>query len=177
MKRSIERFFIAVLIALAAGTVAAADTPVKELRWNDLVPKGWDPIGEIRRTAPPGPDGDSPEAMRAMREIWDNAPTNRALDGTRARLPGYVVPLDTHAAGVKEFLLVPYFGACIHSPPPPANQIVHVRLASPAKLRAMEVIWASGLLSVTRTDSWMGKSGYRMEATDVKPYQREGKER
>jgi hypothetical protein len=64
---------------------------------------------------------DSPEAMQAMRDIWDKAPTNPAVEGMKARLPGYVVPLDTQPAGIKEFLLVPYFGACIHSPPPPAN--------------------------------------------------------
>ena len=64
--------------------------------------------------------------MRQMRELWDNAPTNPKMDGARVRLPGYVVPLEEVKGELKEFLLVPYFGACIHSPPPPANQIVHV---------------------------------------------------
>ena len=65
---------------------------------------------------------------------------------------------------------MPYFGACIHSPPPPANQIVNVRFVAPAKLRAMDVVWVHGTLRAARTDSSMGISGYVMQATDVKPF-------
>ena len=49
------------------------------------------------------------------------------LDGETIRMPGYVLPLEFDGSKVKEFLLVPFVGACIHTPPPPANQIVHVR--------------------------------------------------
>jgi len=39
------------------------------------------------------------------------------LDGTKVRLPGYVVPLDFNSSSeYDEFLLVPYFGACLHTP-------------------------------------------------------------
>jgi hypothetical protein len=72
---------------------------------------------------------------------------------------------------VKEFLLVPYFGACIHSPPPPANQIVHVVPAKAAQgLRAMDVVWVIGRLQARRQDSYMGRSGYHMEAAKLEPY-------
>ena len=49
------------------------------------------------------------------------------LNGKRVRIGGYVVPLDFEATTIKEFLLVPFVGACIHVPPPPANQIVYVK--------------------------------------------------
>ena len=49
------------------------------------------------------------------------------LDGKRVSIGGYVVPLDFEATTVKEFLLVPFVGACIHVPPPPANQIIYVK--------------------------------------------------
>ena len=59
-------------------------------------------------------------------QIWDNASVLKTLDGQTVKIPGYVVPLEAIQDAMREFLLVPYFGACIHSPPPPANQIVHV---------------------------------------------------
>jgi hypothetical protein len=72
---------------------------------------------------------------------------------------------------MKEFLLVPYFGACIHSPPPPANQIIHVLPKSPAKgLRSMDTVWITGRVTTQRTDSFMGAASYRIEATEVSPY-------
>ena len=110
-------------------------------------------------------------ALAKLREAWDNAPINPAVVGQTVRLPGYLVPLEETKDGLKEFLLVPYFGACIHSPPPPANQIVHVLPKAPAKgLRSMDTVWVTGVLTGTRTDSYMGMSGYRIEATQVTPY-------
>ena len=110
-------------------------------------------------------------ALAKLREAWDKAPINPTLVGQLVRLPGYLVPLEETKDGLKEFLLVPYFGACIHSPPPPANQIVHVLPKSPAKgLRSMDTVWVTGVLTGTRTDSYMGMSGYRIEATQVAPY-------
>ena len=61
------------------------------------------------------------------------------------RLPGYVVPLEQTAQGMRELLLVPHFGACIHTPPPPANQVVHVVLERPNKsLSTMDTIYLAG---------------------------------
>jgi hypothetical protein len=65
---------------------------------------------------------------------------------------------------------VPYFGACIHTPPPPANQIVHVTLKKPWSLRAMDAVWVSGPLAVRRGSSDMGASGYALAAETVEPY-------
>jgi hypothetical protein len=66
---------------------------------------------------------------------------------------------------------VPYMGACIHSPPPPANQIVHVLPRSPAKgYRSMDAVWITGTLTAGKTDSYMGAAGYRIEAVTVSPY-------
>ena len=103
-----------------------------------------------------------------MRETWDNAPTNRDLDGARVRIRGYVVPLEAHKGELREFLLVPYAGACIHTPPPPANQIIHVTLAEPIKdVRTMDTVRASGTLRTARSDSPMGVSGYTLQAVHV----------
>lgn len=148
-----------------------------ELRWDDLVPKGWDPLKPFRDkgiTNVAGLNDADPkvaELMRTMREAWDNAPTEGALEGQRVKLPGYVVPLEEDKAGLTEFLLVPYFGACIHSPPPPANQIVVVSPGKPAAFKTMDTVWVSGVLRVKRNDSPMGTAGYRLEAALVERYQ------
>jgi hypothetical protein len=168
----------ALLQAGASGAADAASAPAKagfrEIRWNELVPKGWDP-GKAYRDKKLGALSDSSpqvlEAMREMRAAWDSAPTVTALDGATVKLPGYVVPLDEVNGELKEFLLVPYFGACIHTPPPPANQIVHVVASGPVKgFRAMDTVWVSGTLRAQRQDSYMGVSGYRMQAARVEAY-------
>jgi len=156
----------------AAKPVAAGS--YREITWEDLVPKDWDPTKEFKQ-ANIGlmKDGDprATEMLKRMREAWNNAPTNNELDGVAVRLPGYLVPLDESGNGIKEFLLVPYFGACIHTPPPPANQIILVQPQKPAKgYRSMDTVWISGTLKTLRSDSYMGASGYRMDSAIVEPY-------
>ena len=51
---------------------------------------------------------------------------NKSLNGKVVKIPGYLIPLHYEAREIKEFMLVPYIGACIHVPPPPANQLVYV---------------------------------------------------
>ena len=66
---------------------------------------------------------------------------------------------------------MPYFGACIHSPPPPANQIIHVKPKEPAKgIRSMDTVWVNGTLHTLRTDTFMGASSYRMDAQGIERY-------
>lgn len=170
-------------LMLAAAALRAQPLPkagpggYTEIRWDDLVPKGWDPMKGLRDKGISNPgalvDGDpkTQALMNLMREAWDNAPTEPTLDGSRIKLPGYLVPLEETAAGHTEFLLVPYFGACIHTPPPPANQIVLVVPAKPAAgFRSMDTVWVSGVLKAKRSDSPMGTSGYRLEGALVERY-------
>ncbi|MCR5813935.1 MAG: DUF3299 domain-containing protein [Desulfovibrio sp.] len=91
---------------------------------------------------------------------------NSSLQGQEIVLKGFVVPLERDADNnLCEFLLVPYFGACIHVPPPPANQIVHVRLPRAAKgIETMDVASVTGRLSV---DSEDGQAGYELENADL----------
>jgi uncharacterized protein len=160
--------------APAAKAPAAKPAPFKTITWDELVPKDWDPMAAFKgMDMNLLQDGDprANEMMKKLREVWDNAPTNPALVGQAVRIPGFVVPLEETKDGVKEFLLVPYFGACIHSPPPPANQIIHVLPKSPAKsVKSMDAVWITGTLATLKTDSYMGASSYRIEATGVEPY-------
>lgn len=103
------------------------------------------------------------------------------LDGQRVRIPGYFLPLETSLTKVTEFLLVPYFGACIHVPPPPPNQIVHVKVAKDAGYQSSELfeaVWVTGVISARSmvkdlylSDGTAGINiGYALQATKVEPY-------
>ncbi len=153
---------------------AATPSSFKTIAWDALVPAGWDPFKDFKDINFQMLDDGDPRAaqmLKRMREVWDNAPVNTALVGQAVRIPGFIVPLEDSKDGMKEFLLVPYFGACVHSPPPPSNQIVHVLPRSPAKgLRSMDPVWISGVLATAQTDSYMGTASYRIEAVSVAPY-------
>ena len=165
----------------ANANTSTQGTSTRHLLWTDLTPKDWDPGKLLReRFKDQNLDllrDDDPKVqalMDAMREMWDTAPVNDAMNGVSGRLPGYIVPLEEGPKGLKEFLLVPYYGACIHSPPPPANQIVHVRLNQPVKgFRTMDTVWVHGTLEVARSKSDMGVSAYRIQASKVEAYTRE----
>ena len=157
---------------------AAQSTAFRETRWYELGPTGWDPYKEARELRRNGTgfsdtDPHAAELLRKLRDIWDNAPINPAMDGAAIRIPGYVVPLEQGPGGVREFLLVPYFGACIHTPPPPSNQILRVTAASPIQnLHTMDNVWVSGRLKAATSDSPMGRSSYSMQIDAIEPYKR-----
>jgi len=157
-------------LALAATTAPSGYT---ETRWYALVPKGWDAMKEfnaINLSKLKDSDPRATEALQKMRKLWDSAPVEPSLHGQRIRIPGFMVPLERKGDRLTEFLLVPYFGACIHTPPPPANQIIHVVVADPIHAQSMDPVWVSGTMYVAHTDSPMGASGYTMRAASVTPY-------
>ena len=153
---------------------ASVPGPTRTIGWEQLIPAGWDPYKDLKALnldTLKDNDPKADEALKKMRKMWDNAPINPLILGQSVRLPGYMVPLEDLPEGTKEFLLVPYFGACVHSPPPPANQIVHVVLDKPTKrFRLMDTLWVTGPLSGTKTDSHMGVSSYRIDAKQVTPF-------
>ena len=95
----------------------------------------------------------------------------RALDGAFVKVPGFMVPLEDNIRQTHEFLLVPTPQACIHVPPPPPNQMVHVKLE---KGRHVEVsfgpIWVYGTLKISNIRHLYGESSYQMEAVAIEPY-------
>jgi hypothetical protein len=105
------------------------------------------------------------------------------LNGQRVRIPGYLLPLEVSATKVTEFLLVPYIGACIHVPPPPPNQIVHVKIVQKEGYRVKTMyqpVWVSGEISVKSmvkdlylVDGSAGINiGYTMQANRIEPYKK-----
>lgn len=153
---------------------AAPDPALREIGWQALLPKGWDPLAPFKGLRLDELEDADPRAQIALykaRQYWKNAPVEPSLDGAAVRIAGFVVSLDGEGEAIREFLLVPYFGACIHVPSPPANQVIHVRTDKPlAGLRSMDTVWISGAMRVERADTMMGYAGYAMPAANVQPY-------
>jgi len=102
------------------------------------------------------------------------------LNGKDVRIPGYVLPTEFSGDKVVEFLLVPYVGACVHSPAPPANQMVHVKVDGGFTSEGMFApVWVTGQISTTLSTQSISfndgamdvEAGYRIKASDVVPYE------
>lgn len=157
-------------VAEGAGKTGSA-AGYRELSWDDLMPPGWDPmkVFDMRELGSMS-DGDprARELMTKLRQAWDNAPVRQDLQDANVRLSGYVVPLETDGKAIRQFLLVPYFGACIHVPPPPANQVVHVVLDQPAHgVQVMAAVSVSGRMQVLASSTEYGKASYRIDGRHV----------
>jgi hypothetical protein len=148
----------------------------REVKWDELISPSWNPEAIIKAlNLNMMMDGDprANAALEKLRQEWDNAPGNPTLNGAEVKIPGFVVPLEREGNALREFLLVPYFGACIHVPPPPANQVVHVVARKPIPNTAtMDAVWVSGKLGLFPSKTQMGNSSYRLEAVAVEPYAR-----
>ncbi|WPL19603.1 hypothetical protein Thiowin_04740 [Thiorhodovibrio winogradskyi] len=150
--------------------------PAEELTWDDLLPADWQPeklLEDFDAEDIPDEDPRAADLMKKLEDLWKHAPMVPELDGRRVRLPGFVVPLNLEAKHIEQFLLVPYFGACIHVPPPPANQTVFVstREHKPYLGGLFDTVWVEGKMQVDTTDSALGSAGYRIDQARVTPYE------
>ena len=96
-----------------------------------------------------------------------------AVDGKLVKVPGFTVTLEDWASSAKEFLLVPYVGACIHMPPPPPNQLVYITMENDkwAFLNGWNPVWVEGVLKIEMTKSVYGYVGFTITAKRVYPYE------
>ena len=156
-------------------SATTARTTYQEITWDDLIPKDWDAMAALKGiNVARLRDGDpkAQEALDKLRAAWDAAPVVSTLENKRIRLAGFIVPLERKGDLVSELLLVPSFGACIHSPPPPANQTVHVVLNKPvAGLQTMDTFWINGTLKTARGESGFGVFGYRLQGESMERYE------
>ena len=147
-----------------------------EFSWDDLIPEGYRPdevlmkYGDLSELDDSDPRAQ--EALEELKQVWNAAPIVETLDGRRVRIPGFVVPLETDGVKLSEFLLVPYYGACIHVPPPPSNQVIYVTVPEgEAKVRsAFDAVWVIGTLSAKPFSSDLAQAGYQLRAESVLPY-------
>ncbi len=141
----------------------------RELDWDELLPQ--DARARFSGGPPPPTHDTLGEGGLAAQQMMDFS-VNTALDGALIKIPGFIVPLDVGKDGlVTDFFLVPYFGACIHVPPPPPNQIVHVRISKGIALDSIyEAYWITGRMKVVNKSTRLGASAYQLAASNVEIY-------
>lgn len=173
------------LMGISAAQVWALEDRVPEIDWESLIPPDWNPAEPFERYTDVEIEQMSLEEISLLEAesqmIFDAAPTVDTLNGQRVRMPGYLLPLEFNGDQVSEFLLVPYLGACIHTPPPPANQIVYGTYEPGYAVDDLYTpVWISGELVVERAASDLGEagyeqtlevtSGYSMQVEQIEPY-------
>lgn len=142
-------------LLMMAGSMA---NDVRELEWLELMPQDeaetW--LAESANIDHSG--FGAPEPFQSYRTMPE-------LDGEKVRIPGFVVPVETDGNGkLTEFFLVPYFGACIHVPPPPANQIIYGRLKEPIPMvNIWDAFWMEGTLNIEDISNQTADAAYTME--------------
>jgi hypothetical protein len=184
MRNAFPCIALALLVAQAPlADVRAADAPI-EIKWAQLMP----PIDSANALKPktffsgsqPTPDNGDPAPPPALpeggfmsskrRQPGSNQPPRVVTEynGKKVKIGGYVVPLDFEATTIKEFLLVPFVGACIHVPPPPANQIVYVKSEKGVEIAGQfDPVWVTGTLKTEPAFTGLADTGYTLDADAV----------
>jgi len=155
---------------------ALAARGIKRIGWEDLMPEG-----EEERLAQmfqaqmammysggitEGSAGDTAVQIGTFNTV-------KELNGKKIKIPGYTVPFEYGAnAQIKEFLLVPYFGACLHAPPPPPNQTIFVMSDKPIKMKDLaQAVWIEGTIHTQTQESELADAAYTIRMTAIEEYQ------
>ena len=160
--------------ALLAGLVASGLMP-HMARADDFVDLDWSDL------LPESSETGIPRALRSLLPHDENAPMSSQQpdstgvrtdwNGQVVRLPGFIVPIDTSGAGVTAFILVPFVGACVHVPPPPANQLVFVTTQDPYESKGLyEPVNVIGMFGVSSLSTHLADIGYALSADRVEPF-------
>lgn len=136
-----------------------------DIDWKDLVPEGQSVI-------PPMLQGliDHDQApLTSQQPISSGVRTD--WNGQIVRLPGFIVPIDYSGTGVTAFILVPFVGACVHVPPPPANQLVFVTTEKPYQSSGLfEAVNVIGMFGVSSMSTQLADISYALSADLIEPF-------
>ena len=165
MHVSRRQLITAAMASAALPTLACANTAI-EITWDDLIPPGV-PYSEIIA------EGEVDERNDIWRPIFDTNATklNPTLDGAYIKMPGFIIPIELLASGVNSFVLVPYVGACLHTPPPPPNQLVFVTTNTPWPNDDLwEAVWVTGHMQHEVQSTEVAETGYALKADAMEVY-------
>jgi hypothetical protein len=162
MKKLILLVLALFSVGLTTHSVSAEDTLT--LDWIDLIPESernqFDAYGM--------PAVDHSGDVMKQSKVGSVRPE---LNGSTVKIPGFVIPLEGDENMVTEFLLVPYFGACIHVPPPPPNQIIYVKFPKGAPVQELwDVIYVIGTLKTETISHELAETAYVIEGTEIAEY-------
>ncbi len=152
---------------------------VLTLEWTDLLPpedlKKMEALPEITHEGGEGAGAainKTDPGNQAWSEVLQSVNVRAELNGKKVKLPGFIVPIEYDAEqNITSFFLVPYFGACIHVPPPPPNQIIFVSGAKGLKADMIyNPFWIEGTLTTTPMSHDLANSAYSIQASSVSEY-------
>ena len=154
-------------LAAAAGTFpgAAMAEDYIDLEWDDLLPTDQPRLPNALRSLLPHDESSMASqqpASTGVRTDWN---------GMVVRLPGFIVPIQYDGTGVTAFILVPFVGACVHVPPPPANQLVFVTTEKPYQTSGLyEAVNVIGMFGTAATSTQLAEIGYALSADHIEPF-------
>ena len=168
-RSTIARLLLFTAVVLSPALYAAEAS--RDLDWQDLMPTGFsDEALFADYDVSAFLDGD-PEGMKrfeAFKQRLQSAPVVAELNGELISLPGFALPLEGDGEITREFLLVPYFGACIHVPPPPSNQIVLVRAEPGVVIESLFApVKVSGRMLIEAVSTELAEAGYTLLLTAI----------
>jgi hypothetical protein len=136
-----------------------------DLDWKDLIPKGQTTVPTVLQGLFEHDEGlpssEQPQSS-GVRSDWN---------GQIVRLPGFIVPIDYSGSGVTAFILVPFVGACVHVPPPPANQLVFVTTQEPYESSGLfEPVNVIGMFGVSSLSTQLADIAYALSADRIEPF-------
>jgi hypothetical protein len=135
-----------------------------DLDWVDLLPDGVSSLPpELLALTTDHTKSTQQAVSSGARTDWN---------GKIVRLPGFIVPLDYSGTGVTAFILVPFVGACVHVPPPPANQLVFVTTNIPYESKGLyEPVNVIGMFGTSSLKTQLAEIDYALSADQIVPYE------
>lgn len=160
-----KKLLLLMVVMLSVSIPSYANSEdVLQLDWIDLIPESERNMFDKQGMPAIDHSGDMMQQSKL-------GSVRQELNGSTVKVPGFVIPLEGDENMVTEFLLVPYFGACIHVPPPPPNQIIYVKFPKGAPVQELwDVIYVIGTLKTETISHELAETGYVIEGTAITEY-------
>jgi hypothetical protein len=160
-----KKLLLLMVVMLSVSIPSYANSEdVLQLDWIDLIPESERNMFDKQGMPAIDHSGDVMQQSKI-------GSVRQELNGSTVKVPGFVIPLEGDENMVTEFLLVPYFGACIHVPPPPPNQIIYVKFPKGAPVQELwDVIYVIGTLKTETISHELAETGYVIEGTAITEY-------
>jgi hypothetical protein len=153
---------------------AAPSNEIKRIEWSDLTPPlsagAQQAAAELNMRIDQMTDDEIADAMDKIDAEGNSLMTE--LDDSNIEIEGFLVPIDFNVETATDFVLVPYFGACIHVPAPPPNQTVFVKFREGLAMAEFEQNYyypfkVRGKMKVARAKTELAEVGYQVTASDI----------
>ena len=162
---------------VAVSAIASSSNDYLEIEWTDLETPGQGMEDVVIKYEAQlealGPHSDDLAALiEKIEEEFNALPANPAINGKKIKLGGFIAPLDVDDSSgmLKNFLLVPYFGACIHVPPPPPIMIVQVEPEAGESIHMDDSffpVWVYGIIRTDTVSTELAEASYQMRNARV----------